>query len=615
MKLENQFNLGPADTFLARQIPYWRFFRLRSLALTGFVVLGLAAIAADIAGIGLIIPLLSLIDGAASGSNSEVLNNVPIIKSATQWMVSLPPQQRLFTIAGLIATIGLLKACIGFSKTFLYNWTFTQLSRDLHRKCYERFLTMPVADVLLGDTSIFTNMIVSFPRESATAVLSVAQMVISLISGTVILALILLVSLEIGLTAIVLSGTIAVIVWALLIRPISSLGGEINDRGVKFYGWIIESVRGRVAIDGLGMHEAATRRLNDLAGSFISFTLYRERLRALVDPSLAFLSSLLVAGLFAAAAQDPANISARLSETIVLILCLTRLLGPMTTMNVALTDFQTYRNSIDRVTNFLDWRPNFQDEGLVYPGMQQSIEFKSVSFCYAERSDPALDDVSFSLKKNSMVALVGRSGAGKTTIVSLVMRFFETTQGGIFVDGGSITSFTRASWRKKISYVPQDSFLFDDTVENNIRAGYDASLEDVVEAARKAHALDFISEMPFGFSTNVGENGVRLSGGQKQRIAIARAVLRQPDLLILDEATSNLDGVSEHAIRKSLSDLRQTCAVLVVAHRISTIVDADMILVMDGGRIIERGTHAELLASGRLYRQMLELQTVDALES
>ena len=607
-----QFNLGPADGVLARSIPYWRFFRLRPVAWAGFVLLGLLALGAEILGIGLVIPLLSLMDASAS-SNQAVLANVPLLQSATEWILSKPPQQRLLMLAGIVAVLGLFRSCVGFSKSYLFSWTFAQMSRDLHRRCYERFLGLPVAQVLLGDTSGFTNTIVSFPREASIAVLAIAQMAVGLISGAIILALILLVSWKVGLVVVALSAAIAAVVWILLIRRISDLGGEINDRGVTFYGWIIESVRGRVAIDGLGMQPLAIRRMNELAGLFLSSTLHRECLRTLVDPLLTFLSFILIAALFAVAAQDASAISVRLGESIILILCLTRLLGPMSTVNTALSDLQTYKNSADRVDEFLTWRQDDSDAGREFPGLGRSLEFRNVSFCYAERTESALESISFTLPRNAMVALVGRSGAGKTTIVNLAMRFFDASAGEILGDGADIRGFSRASWRRKISYVSQDSFLFDDTIENNIKSGFEASADAVRDAARKAHAIDFILQTPSGFSTKVGENGVRLSGGQKQRIAIARAVLRQPDILILDEATSNLDGVSEHAIREALSELRRTCAVLVVAHRISTVMDADLILVMDKGRIVERGTHAELLSSSELYQRIVELQNIDAL--
>ena len=606
-----QFHRGPHDSAFARSIPYWRLFRLRPVALSAVIFLGLLGLVADLAGIGLVLPLLSLMEGGSTGAVSSIPANVPIIHWATGWLLADPPQARLVIIAVFFVTIGALRACVGFLKAYLTSWIFANVSWDLHRSCYARFLETPVPEVLLGDTSGFTNTIVSFPRETATVILAIAQLIVASVSGVAIVGLILLVSWKIGIAAVFLSAAAAGIVWLLLIRRISGFGNEVNDRGVRFYAWIIESVRGRVAIDGLSMHQLAKDRLESLASSLVSVTLLRDKLRALVDPALSLVGAGLVAGLLLLAARDEANISKNLGESILLILCLTRLMAPMSTLNAALSDLQTYKNSAERVSQFLDWRPEVKDHGLEYCGLQDGIKFKKVSYCYSGRSEPALKEVSFDLQKRSMVALVGRSGAGKSTIVNLLMRFIEPSDGVMLADNTDSLTFSRMSWRKRIAYVPQDSFLFDESIESNIKAGLEASTEEIAAAAEKAHAIEFIAEMPLGLATKVGENGVRLSGGQKQRIALARAVLRRPDILILDEATSNLDSVSEYAIRMSLSELRKSCAVLVVAHRISTIVDADLILVMDGGQIVERGKHEELLLRGGLYQQMWELQNVD----
>lgn len=606
-----QFNRGPRDSWLARLIPYWRFFRLRPFAVSGLVIAGVVGLAADLLGIGLILPLLSLMDGSATGAVGMVSSRVPIVHQSIAWLIAMPPQARLMSIAILVLSLGLFRSCIGYVRTYLANWTFANVSRDLHRQCYDRFLETPVTEVLLGDTSSFTNTIVSFPRETATVILSIAQLVVSLVSVLVIVALVLVVSWKIGLVSVCLSGLAALLVWLLLIRRISDFGGEINDRSILFYGWIIESVRGRVAIDGLSMQAVARRRFDVLAASLVSFTLLRDKLRALVDPALSLVGAALVSAMLLLAARDETNIAANLAESIVLVMCLTRLMAPMSTLNVALSDLQTYRNSAERVSRFLDWRPEVKDEGADYPGLQRVIDVKDVAFQYTGRSEPALTGVGFRIGRPSMVALVGRSGAGKSTVINLLMRFIEPSSGTIAVNGVDVRSFSRMSWRKKIAYVPQDSFLFDDTIENNIKAGLDVSDEEVAAAAATAHATDFIAEMPLGLATRVGENGVRLSGGQKQRIALARAVLRKPDILILDEATSNLDSVSELAIRQSLGELRRTCAVVVVAHRLSTVADADLILVFDGGKIIERGTHEELLARAGLYEQMWSLQLAD----
>ena len=209
----------------------------------------------------------------------------------------------------------------------------------------------------------------------------------------------------------------------------------------------------------------------------------------------------------------------------------------------------------------------------------------------------------------SMVALVGSSGSGKSTLVSLLPRFYQPTSGQILLDGAPLESYSLASLRTQIGIVSQDVVLFDDTVASNIAFGRPgATAMEIEEAAKKAYAQDFISRLPEGYQTTIGERGVKLSGGERQRLAIARAILRDPPLLILDEATSALDSHAEQAIQAQLKEIARDRTTLVIAHRLSTIADAAQILVMSQGRIVERGSHAELLARGGRYRQLFDLQ-------
>jgi len=222
---------------------------------------------------------------------------------------------------------------------------------------------------------------------------------------------------------------------------------------------------------------------------------------------------------------------------------------------------------------------------------------------------PVLEGVDFFVPAGTVVALVGPSGAGKTTIVDLLARFYEPTAGAIEIDGTDIRDLRIASLRGALGVVSQDTVLFHDTVRANIAYGIeDAPLERVEAAARAAHAHDFAMKLPEGYGTVVGERGTTLSGGQRQRIAIARAVLRDPPVLVLDEATSALDTESERLVQKALKGLLAGRTVFVIAHRLSTIQRADRIVVVDGGRIVQQGTHDELMESGGLYRRLRELQ-------
>ncbi|WGZ90905.1 MAG: ABC transporter ATP-binding protein/permease [Candidatus Thiocaldithrix dubininis] len=242
---------------------------------------------------------------------------------------------------------------------------------------------------------------------------------------------------------------------------------------------------------------------------------------------------------------------------------------------------------------------------------QANISFEHVAFAY-QNERPILRDVSFKIAAGHKVAIVGHSGAGKSTISRLLYRFYDITSGRILIDGQDISQVTQSSLRKTIGIVPQDTVLFNDTIRYNLQYGnLQASQAELEQAADMAHIRHFIESLPDGWDTLVGERGLKLSGGEKQRVAIARAILKQPPILIFDEATSSLDSATEQAIQQTLREVAGQHTTLMIAHRLSTIVDADQILVMDKGQVVEQGTHAELLAQDGIYKHMWELQLRD----
>ena len=271
--------------------------------------------------------------------------------------------------------------------------------------------------------------------------------------------------------------------------------------------------------------------------------------------------------------------------------------------------FQNGSTGFQRFIEIMDEKEEEQNENAeILDNVRGDIEFKNVSFSYNE-GETIIDNISFKIDAGETIALIGPTGGGKTTICHLIPRFYNLNSGDILIDGKSISKFSLESLRKHIGIVQQDVFLFNGTIKENILYGkLDASDEEVIDAARRANILDFINSLPNGFETNIGERGVKLSGGQKQRLSIARAFLKNPEILILDEATSALDNTTELLIQNSLNELSKGRTTLVVAHRLSTIKNANEIMVVSNGKIVERGDHEHLMGEDGIYKSLYMLQ-------
>jgi ATP-binding cassette, subfamily B, bacterial len=293
---------------------------------------------------------------------------------------------------------------------------------------------------------------------------------------------------------------------------------------------------------------------------------------------------------------------------------LVMLLGPMEALASSATNFQTNLAGYDRTLDLLSESPELPDRAgartLDRETVRGDIAVEGLTFAYPGADENVLTDVSFRARSGEMIAFVGASGAGKTTLSNLIARFFDPTSGRITIDGTDLRDIRLSSWRRLLGVVEQDVFLFDGTVAENIAyADREASRTRIEAAARTACAHDFIAALPQGYDTRIGERGVRLSGGQRQRLAIARAVLADPRVLILDEATSNLDVESEQAIQQGLANLMRQRTSFVIAHRLSTIRHADRIVVLRGGRVVQQGSHDELMQGSGPYRDMVLIQT------
>lgn len=285
------------------------------------------------------------------------------------------------------------------------------------------------------------------------------------------------------------------------------------------------------------------------------------------------------------------------------------MIQPAKNFSNGITSLQKGTVAADRIFRVIDLEPAVKNkpDAIVLDSFKDSLEYKNVSFAYDK--ELVLKNINLKIQKGKTIALVGSSGGGKSTLADLVPRFYDPTEGEILLDGIPLTDYEIESLRQQMGVVTQESILFNDTIFNNIAFGKeDATLEDVMEAAKIANAHEFISQTPEGYQTFIGERGSKLSGGQRQRIAIARAVLKNPPILILDEATSALDSESEKLVQDALTKLMKNRTSIVIAHRLSTIQHADEIVVIQGGQIMERGTHDELVARGGVYKKLSEIQ-------
>lgn len=331
---------------------------------------------------------------------------------------------------------------------------------------------------------------------------------------------------------------------------------------------------------------------------------------ALLNAGQSFIIAIGVTGLMYLAAKGLVDKTMTIGDFVLVNAYLIQLYAPLHFLGFVYREIKHSLADMEKMFDLMAKELEIEDRENAQPleTKAATIEFDRVSFAY-ESDRAILHDVSFSIPTGKSLAVVGASGAGKSTLSRLMFRFYDVIDGQIRINGHDIRDYTQTSLRAHIGIVPQDTVLFNDSIEYNIAYGRpDASREEIVEAARSAHILPFIESLPQGWATQVGERGLKLSGGEKQRVAIARTILKNPPILIFDEATSALDSVTEKNIQSELKSIAAQRTTLVIAHRLSTIMDADEIVVLDAGRIVERGTHAELLASQGHYSHLWEMQ-------
>ena len=399
--------------------------------------------------------------------------------------------------------------------------------------------------------------------------------------------------------------------------PLVYFGRKVKKRGIQsqetigdLANFMSESAMGNKIVKAYNMEEFEINRFRHLNQKHFRINAKIALAYSLVAPVMDIIGGLVAAGLFTMGMHRISKGTLSPGQFTSFLTALFLMYSPIKRLSLAHNDYQQGKAGFERVRQIINTENTIRDRSsaMEIKGIRGEVEFKGVHFAY-QPGVAVLKNISFLARPNEMVALVGASGSGKTTIMNIMLRFYDPGSGDIFIDGHDIRSITLKSLREQIGLVTQDVFLFNDTILNNIAYGRRKySQEDVQQAAAIARAADFIDELPLKFETVVGERGIFLSNGQRQRISIARAVLKKPRILIFDEATSSLDSESEKLIQEAMAEVMKNRTTFVIAHRLSTIIEADRILVIENGEIKESGNHRELLKKRGLYYSLYNLQ-------
>ncbi|MFC1567127.1 ABC transporter ATP-binding protein [bacterium] len=410
---------------------------------------------------------------------------------------------------------------------------------------------------------------------------------------------------------------IAFFVFPIAIYPVTQFGRKLRRVSIEgqtqmahLYTILHETVTGMKIIKAFGLEKMRANIFNKENGTFFAITMRSMRVTAMSSPIMEFIGALGISSIIVIGGYQVVEGPMTQGDFFAFIGAIVSLYNPVRSLSNLNNTIQQSLAASERVFRILDIKPTIIEceNPITLEKLNDKIEYKNVNFCYVD-GIKVLNNINLSIKKGEMIALVGPSGGGKSTLINVLPRFYDINSGEILIDGKSVKDISISSLRKRISIVTQEISLFNESVRENISFGdINADFGKIIEASKIAHADEFIEKMPDKYDTIVGEHGIKLSGGQRQRISIARAILKDPDILILDEATSALDSESERFIQAALEKLVHNKTMLVVAHRLSTIRQADRVVVIDKGEIVEQGTHDDLLRMKGLYAKLHHLQ-------
>ncbi|PKE31514.1 lipid ABC transporter permease/ATP-binding protein [Rahnella sp. AA] len=511
-----------------------------------------------------------------------------------------------------LVVIGLMivRGVSGYISSYCISWVSGKVVMHMRRRLFGHMMRMPVAFFDQQSTGTLLSRITYDSEQVASS--SSSALVTVVREGASIIGLFIMMfyySWQLSVILLVIAPIVSVV-----IRVVSKRFRNISKTMQNTMGQVTTSaeqmLKGHKEVLIFGGQKVETERFDKVSNRMRQQGMRMVSASSISDPIIQLIASLALAFVLYAASFPSVMETLSAGTITVVFSSMIALMRPLKSLTNVNSQFQRGMAACQTLFSILDMEQEKDEGKLEVKRVKGEVEFQKVTFTYPGRDVPALRDISFALPEGKTVALVGRSGSGKSTIANLLTRFYDIQEGKILMDGHDLREYTLSSLRDQVALVSQNVHLFNDTIANNIAyARTDLySREEIEKAATMAYAMDFIGKMDKGLDTVIGENGVLLSGGQRQRIAIARALLRDSPILILDEATSALDTESERAIQAALDELQKNRTSLVIAHRLSTIEKADEILVIEDGCIVERGSHTALLEERGVYSQLYRMQ-------
>ena len=511
-----------------------------------------------------------------------------------------------------VVVISLVKGLATYGSNVIMNFVGQRSTANLQRDLFARLVRGDLAYVAQRHSGTYISV---FMNDATRLRDTVSNIIIALIRHLLTVVALIAFMFTINWHLALVYSLIVIPVGIAAMRRLGRVTRSASQKGLQetgeFSTLIAETLSGLRIVKAYGQENDQIDRAGTTIDRVLEFTMRAVRARAAASPAIEALGGVAVAAIIFIGGYQSMQGNLTAGEFMGFITALLAVYQPLRSVANMQTVLQEGVAAGKRVFDILDAHDLIidNDKAQTLKVSDGALRFDNVSFQYEGRELPALNSVSIEVKPGQSVALVGASGSGKSTLLNLVLRFFDVSQGQIEIDGQDIREVTLDSLRRATALVTQDPFLFDDTIANNIAYGSPSADEAAIEqAAKQAAAHEFITELPQGYDTRVGESGLRLSGGQKQRIAISRAMLKNAPILLLDEATSALDTASEQKVQSALNELMKGRTSLVIAHRLSTVMHADCIHVMREGQVVESGTHSELLAQNGVYADLYQKQ-------